>query len=158
MLKCPIYIPVSKNTGAGGGSGIHRLSRKCFRVVSTFAQTSRRAVKVDCNSETVAWKTEGSRAAQLTTPLLHRVKTGRKKKGASGLEVYGENVMCAADNVRCQFFKGRHLQSCVNIDRGKQEMRGQDRRGGGSGMRLNAEERGRTRVASMGARARTHTH
>lgn len=50
----------------------------------------------------------------------------------------------------CQFFKGRHLQSahqsCVNIDRGKQEMRGQDRRGG------NREERGESKRRSDRAR------
>lgn len=50
----------------------------------------------------------------------------------------------------CQFFKGRHLQSAhqsrVNIDRVKQEMRGQDRRGG------NREERGESKRRSDGAR------
>lgn len=40
--------------------------------------------------------------------------------------------MSVANNVSCQFFKGRDLrcehQSCVNIDRRKEEMRGHDRR------------------------------
>lgn len=41
-------------------------------------------------------------------------------------------MMCMSNNVGCRFFKGRHLQSahqsCVNIDRRKQAMRGRDRR------------------------------
>lgn len=70
--------------------------------------------------------------------------------------------MCAPDNAGRQFFKGRHLQSAhqsrVNIDRGKQEMRGQDRRGAGVGRRgvsLNAKvterEMERMRLGCAGA-------
>lgn len=75
------------------------------------------------------WFQDSQKIQELVCHFLLRPMS---KKKASGLEEYWKNVMCMPNNVGRQFFKGRHLQSahqsCVNIDRGKQEMRGQDSR------------------------------
>lgn len=54
------------------------------------------------------------------------------------------NMTCTPESVRCQSFKGRHLQtehqSCVNIDWGKQEKRSHDWRNKEGGERRESKK------------------